>query len=133
MHTTQVKVRFHELDPYGHVNHAIYLTYFETGRIEALGSVGYGLDQLQADGFHLIVVDVRLRYAKPAVLGDVLSVESEITEIGRATARWRQRITRDGVVVASLQLRGTFTDRQGRPQRIPDRYVDALDPLLAAT
>lgn len=131
MYTAQLQVRFHELDPYGHVNHAMFLTYFEIARIEALGSVGCGLDRLQTDGFHLIVVDVHLRYVRPATHGQMLSVETEITQLGTASARWGQRITRDGELVASLELRGAFTDRDGRPHRIPQEYVETLGPLLA--
>ena len=133
MHTTQLKVRFNELDTYGHVNHAIYLSYFETARIEALASIGIGLERLQNDGFHLIVVDVRVRYVQPATLGDELTVETEITQIGTASARWRLRIARDGDLVATLELRGAFTNRDGRPHRIPGEYVDALNPLVAAS
>jgi cobaltochelatase CobT len=36
--TTEVRVRFYELDPYNHVNHTAYLGYFETARVEALGA-----------------------------------------------------------------------------------------------
>lgn len=131
MHSTQVHVRFNELDTYGHVNHAIYLTYFEMARIDALATIGLGLDRLQADGYHLIVVDVRLRYAKPATFGHTLTVETEISQVGTASARWWQRITREGDLIASLELRGAFTDRDGRPHRIPKEYIDALSPLLA--
>ncbi len=131
MHTTHVKVRFNELDTYGHVNHAIYVTYFEMGRIEALASVGCGLDRLQTDGFHLIVVDLRIRYVQSAIMGETLSVETEISQMGTASARWRQRIARDGDMIASLELRGAFTNREGRPHRIPDEYLDALGPLMA--
>lgn len=133
MHTMQLKVRFNELDTYGHVNHAVYLTYFEIARIEALKSVGCGLDRLQTDGFHLIVVDVRIRYAKSAVLDHVLTVETEVTQLGTASARWRQRITRDDELIASLELRGAFTNRDGRPHRIPAEYTNAMGPLLAAS
>lgn len=131
MHTAHVEIRFSELDPYGHVNHAMYLTYFETARIEALTSVGCGLDRLQTDGFHLIVVEVGLRYARPATFGQVLRVETEISELGTASARWRQRITRENDLIASLELRGAFTNRDGRPHRIPEEYVKTLGPLLA--
>lgn len=133
MHTMQLKVRFNELDTYGHVNHAVYLTYFEIARIEALKSVGCGLDRLQADGFHLIVVDVRIRYAKSAVLDHVLTVETEVTQLGTASARWRQRIIRDDELIASLELRGAFTNRDGRPHRIPAEYTGAMGPLMAAS
>lgn len=131
MHTTHLTVRFHELDAYGHVNHATYLNYFEAARIEALEAIGCGLDRLQAAGFHLIVTEVHVRYLGSATLGQVLTVETEVTDVGSASARWRQQITHDGRPIASLELRGAFTDREGRPCRIPDEYLQALAPLRA--
>ncbi len=39
-HRHEVKVRFYELDPYGHLNHSSYIQLFETGRIEMLEEAG---------------------------------------------------------------------------------------------
>lgn len=132
MHTTDMTVRFHELDPYGHVNHAVFLHYFEVARIEAIGSIGYSLDRLRQDGFHLIIVDVHVRYASPATHGDVLTVHSEVSEVRSASCRWRQRITRDGDVIAAAEIRGAFAGPDGRPCRPPTDLVTALAPLRAA-
>ena len=49
-HVTEHRVRFHELDPYDHVNHAMYVTYFEIGRVDALDAIGLGLDVMKAEG-----------------------------------------------------------------------------------
>ena len=49
-HRTPIKVRFYELDPYGHLNHAVYVNHFEVGRVECLESLGWGLDALQQQG-----------------------------------------------------------------------------------
>ncbi len=35
-HRATIKVRFYELDPYGHVNHSVYIQYFEAARAEWL-------------------------------------------------------------------------------------------------
>ena len=37
----EIRVRYQETDAQGHVHHANYLTYFETGRTEQLRSAGY--------------------------------------------------------------------------------------------
>ena len=39
-HRYPIKVRFYELDPYNHLNHASYVQYFEVGRVELLESIG---------------------------------------------------------------------------------------------
>ena len=36
-HRSRLRVRFSELDPYAHVNHTVYLVYFEAGRLIAWG------------------------------------------------------------------------------------------------
>ncbi len=131
MHTTEVKVRFSELDPYGHVNHAVYLTYLETARIEALASIGYDLATLRGAGLHLIVVELSVRYHLPAGLGDVLRIETAVAERRPASSRWRQCIRRGDDLLASAELRGAITGLDGRARRAPDGFRDALAPLCA--
>jgi len=50
-HRYPIKVRFYELDPYNHLNHASYVQYFEVGRVELLESIGFGLafERFQVD------------------------------------------------------------------------------------
>ena len=42
-HRTTIRVRFYELDPYNHVNHSVYVSYFESARVELLAEAGYGV------------------------------------------------------------------------------------------
>lgn len=128
-HTTTVAVRFAELDPYAHVNHAVYVTYFEVGRAEALDSVGLSLATMAERGFQVVVVELAVRYRRAAGAGDVLEVQTEVVEIGRASTRWSQRILRHGEVLATAEVKAGVTDRDGRPARPPAWLVDALAPL----
>ena len=123
MHTTQVKVRFYELDPYDHVNHTNYLAYFEAARVEFLEEVGWGLQKMKEQGWQIVVVELRARFMAAARLNDVLTVETEVGDIGRATSTWHQRLTRDGEPIATLEVTAAFTDRSGRPRRIPPEFV----------
>lgn len=128
-HTTNVQVRFYELDPYDHVNHAVYFSYFETARIEALASVGYDLTRLKEEGFHLVVSDVRARFHRPAVYGEILEITSSLVESKRVTSRWRQETRSGGELVAALELTGAITDGTGRPRRAPAGFLEAIEPL----
>jgi len=42
-HATQIVPRFGELDPYNHVNHAVYVSYFAAARCLALESADLAL------------------------------------------------------------------------------------------
>lgn len=122
-------MRFGELDPYGHVNHAVYLTYLEVARTELLAAHGLGLDVLLADGVQLVVVEAQVRYRAAAVAGDRLTVETWVDEVRRASSRWRQVIRRGDVVVVDATLRAAATDRDGRPVPPPPRLAALLAEL----
>ena len=130
-HVTRVQVRFYELDPYDHVNHAVYFSYFETARIEALSSVGYNLTRLKEEGFHLVVSEVRARFHRPAVYGETLEIISTLVDSKRVTSRWEQTAHSNGELVASLELTGAITDQEGRPRRAPLGFQPAIEPLQA--
>lgn len=128
-HTTTIAVRFAELDPYAHVNHAVYVTYFEVGRSEALDSVGLSLATMAGRGYQVVVTELAVRYRRAAGPGDVLEVQTEIAEIGRASTRWRQRILRGDEVIATAEVKAGVTDREGRPTRPPAWLFESLQPL----
>ena len=129
VHRLDLRVRFCELDPYGHVNHSVYVQYFEVGRVEALADAGVGLDVLQRElGLSLVVVEIRTRFMASAVLGDDLVVESGLSRIGRAKATWEQRILAGDRVIATQELASGCVTAAGKPTRFPAELVEALGP-----
>jgi acyl-CoA thioester hydrolase len=127
-HRHPIKVRFYELDPYNHLNHASYVQYFEVGRVELLESIGIGLAELQELGRHLVVTEIRTRFLKSAGPHDALVVETEVLEIRRATSRWRQRLMRGDEVIATQMVRAAMTDAAGKPVRFTSELAAALEP-----
>jgi acyl-CoA thioester hydrolase len=123
-HSTTIVVRFGDLDPYDHVNHARYFTYFESARIELLEEMGFGMDVMKSQGFQIVLVEVTARFHKPAVLHDRLTIETAVLEVARSTTRWRQQATRGGDLIASLEVRAAFTDAGGAPVRAPAGFSE---------
>jgi acyl-CoA thioester hydrolase len=126
---TTIDVRFYELDPYGHVNHGVYLNYFEVARIALLESIGFGLARLHDLGYHLLVVEAHVRYLAPAVAGDRLTVDSELVRLQRASATWHQQLRRGETILATNQVRSAITDLTGRPSKAPPELAAALTGL----
>lgn len=136
-HTLPIKVRFAELDPYNHVNHSVYVSWFEAGRCEAMESVGCSLATLAAQHVQVVVADLAVRYRLPAVADDTVVVETWIVELGRVVARWRQRIIRTTPqgrveVLCEAEVRAGACDDRGRPHRLPLPVADALRSLLVS-
>jgi len=82
------------------------------------------LDRL---GVNVVVVDIRTRFLKPALLGEDLVVESGLSAVGRAKSTWAQRIMRgDQVIATQLMVSGCVTGA-GAPTRWPVELVEALE------
>ena len=126
VHTTTIKVRFYELDPYDHVNHTNYFSYFETARIEYLSEMGWGLDVLKYKGWQLVVVEIEARFLAAARLGEELTIHTWVEEAGRVKSVWSQIMLRGEEQVARARVTAAFTDLEGRPTRIPAEFTEAM-------
>ncbi len=129
-HRCFVNVRFNELDPYNHVNHASYVTYFEIGRSEALRWCGVPLETLSERGVQLFITSISVKYRAPASAGDRLVVEtSQGEQTQRVSTEWVQQITCEGRVLATATVVGVSVNLEGRPIRRPEWLTEALARL----
>lgn len=129
-HVTRLKVRFNELDPYGHVNHAQYVSYCEHARTEALEAIGLPIEEMAAEGVQVVVMELTVTYKRPAVAGDLLEIDTWITEARRASTRWSQRVRRGDELCVALDIRAGVTDNHGKPIRPPAWLFERMDQLL---
>lgn len=126
-HTTTIKVRFADLDPYDHVNHARYFTYFESARIELLDEIGFGMTKMRDTGYRLVLTDLQARFHLPAGLGDVLTITTDVIETRRVSARWRQEARRGEDLLVSLEVGAAFVGVDGRPRRMPPGFAEVME------
>ena len=71
---------FHDLDPMNVVWHGNYAKYLELARCALLQQVRYDYPQMQESGYLWPIVDMRLKYVRPARYGQKLKVRATITE-----------------------------------------------------
>jgi len=126
-----IRVRFYELDPYGHVNHATYLQYFEAARVAWLSEVGQGLDVLKDAGVQLVVTGLATRFVRSAVLDDELVVETALVECKRVRAQWAQHIHLDGELVVCQRINFATVNTAGRPIRMSESLAVAMGEMEA--
>lgn len=130
-HQTPIRVRFGELDPYNHVNHAVYVQYFEAARVELLAEAGILLGAMRDDVGSIVVTDIHTRFLVSAEELDDLVIETEIVEMRRVTSLWRQRVRRGDQILATQDVRAAMVDPNGKPTRFPEEMVAALGPYMA--
>ena len=128
-HTTTLKVRFYELDPYDHVNHTNYFGYFETARIEYLSELGWGMDVLKEMGVQIVVAEIQARFMAAARFAEQLTIYTWV-DVGRVRSVFDQVMTRhEDEEVARLSVTGVFTDLDGRPRRVPEEFLAFSETL----
>ncbi len=125
-HVTSFAVRFYELDPYGHVNHSVYIQYFEAARVEWLAQVGYSLERLQQDGVQIVVTELNTRYLGSAGPADRLTARSRLLTLRRASMSFHQEILRGDEVLVEQTISAATTNLAGRPIRVPGGLAEAL-------
>ena len=133
LHLFPVRVYYEDTDLSGIVYHANYLRWFERARSDMLRLLG--IDQraaVEAGEGHYAVAEINIRYLAPARLDDALIVSTEATELRPASVRVRQRVLRDGNMLAEAAVRVGFISPDGRPRRQPSAWRAAFDPLLSA-
>jgi acyl-CoA thioester hydrolase len=127
--STSLRVIYGDTDQMGVVYYANYLRWFETGRSEFLRQIGLPYATIEARGFHFPVVEVACRYCESARYDEVVQVETELAQMGRATLTFHYRIAResDDALLASGSTKHACVDRAGRPVRIPEILHRALE------
>ncbi len=121
-----ITVRWGELDPYNHVNHAVYFTYCEAARVAMLDEAGWSMARLAAAGCRIVVTEINARFLLSATEGQVLRVTTEPVEGRRVSATWRQVITQGEKTVFDAMVTLAFTTPEGRPTRAPVGFFEAV-------
>ncbi|HEX6603306.1 MAG TPA: YbgC/FadM family acyl-CoA thioesterase [Sphingomicrobium sp.] len=124
-HHFALSVYFEDTDAYGIVYYANYLKFMERARSDMIRAVG--VDQaaeLRASGSAYAVVEVDIRYRKPARLGDDIVVVSTIEEIRASSVRIQQRVMRREEQLTDARVTAAFLDGEGRPKRQPREWVE---------
>jgi len=102
---TIIKVRGYHLDVYQHVNNARYLEFLEEARWAWLEDTE-AFRWMSANHLAFVVVNININYRRPAVLGDVLRVDSRIQQLREKSGVIEQQVIRqsDGEIVADALL-----------------------------
>lgn len=85
-----IEVRYADIDVMGHVNNAIFLNYFEQGRISFFQQ-NFG-DSWDWNKYGIIVARNEIDYLKPVLLHDKIYVTAEIGKMGNKSFQMTMRV-----------------------------------------
>ena len=131
-HHFALTVYFEDTDAYGIVYYANYLKFMERARSDFIRAVG--VDQaaeLRSSGSAYAVVEVDIKYRKPARLGDDLQVVSTVEQVRASSVDIHQRVMRGKEQLTDARVTAAFLDGEGRPRRQPREWVEKFNAITS--
>jgi len=131
----EFRVYYEDTDAGGVVYHARYLGFFERGRCEFLRQRGLSVRELADRGAIFPVVRMEIDFRSPAVLDDLLRVETEVLATGKTSFTLGQRVVRvaDGKTLVAGRITLVCVGPGMKPRRLPETLLAVLRPPTAAT
>jgi acyl-CoA thioester hydrolase len=124
------EVSFRDLDVFGHVNNAVYLTYLENSRIAYMREV-LGIESL--DDLLVIVANVDIDFRSRATLGETLEIGARTSRIGTKSFDLDHEVRGpDGRLVAAAATTLVAIDyRADQTIPVPDEWRERIESYEA--
>jgi acyl-CoA thioester hydrolase len=118
----EIKIYYEDTDAAGVVYYANYLKYMERARTEFLKEKGIDVAEHHKRGILFAVVDVNMHYKRPAKLGEIISVTTEIAGMTNVTITIKHQVLRRDTLLVEAIVRLACIDINGKPRRIPPEF-----------
>jgi acyl-CoA thioester hydrolase len=126
-HRVDEIIRFGDLDPQGHVNQAVFLTYFESGRVAMFRNPDLSIG---VPGLTYVMVRMEVDYMKELRWPGNIVVGTGVAEFGRSSFKVAQAIFRDGDCAAMGRATLVCMDLKTRKaSALPQAAIDRLSPF----
>lgn len=119
-----VQVRFRDLDALGHVNNAVYLTYFEVARAAYFSR----LERDWVERGHFILARAEVDFLRPIHLEDPVEVGVRVVRIGCSSFDMEYRVEVRGEEAARGRTVQVWLEG-GRPAPLPEAIRERIRAL----
>ncbi len=118
MHFLPIRVYYEDTDFSGAVYHANYLKFCERARSDCLRLLGIHHSEMHGTA-SFVVRRMVCDFLKPALIDNLLEVETRFVEFAGARMELIQTVLRAGEKLFEAQVTVALVDGQGRPKRLP--------------
>jgi acyl-CoA thioester hydrolase len=126
-HTFPIRVYYEDTDAGRIVYYANYLKFAERARTEALRLSGFDQSELmRLEKIGFVVRRCVCDFLKPAMLDDLLTIETYLIDINKVSMRMNQTIRRGSEVLVTLEVKLAIVDINGKLSRLPDSVRKAM-------
>ena len=118
------RVRFRDLDPMGHVNNAVFLTYIESARVAFLQHLGAATS---LEEMSIIVARIEIDFRAPVGLGKDVDISVRASRFGGKSFDLDHELRVDGEVVAEAKsVLVAYDYGKGQAIELPEEWREKL-------
>ncbi|WP_336001118.1 acyl-CoA thioesterase [Halorientalis halophila] len=129
--TTRIPIRYRDIDPWDHVNNAVFATYLEEARSEYLDTAFD--EELGTRNF--VLVNLELDYHAPVTYDEAgVEVAVRTSAIGESSLTLAYEVRDGDTVAATGETTMVAMDDDGAPRAVPEEWraaIEAFEPELA--
>ncbi|MEP7264986.1 MAG: thioesterase family protein [Bacteroidota bacterium] len=127
----QLRVRYSETDRMGYAYYGNYAQYFEVARVEMLRSLGITYKTMEDEGILLPVLELNIKYIKPAYYDDLLTIKTKIPSLPTARIYFEyDTFNADGELLNKATTTLVFIkSKTGRPCSVPEDLLEKMKPF----
>lgn len=119
-----IAVRFGDIDAMGHVNNALFATYFEVGRAEYFRQV-LGVRSFREIDF--IMARIEIDFLRPVFLYQEVNLGLGVSRIGSTSFDFEYLLLASGEKAAAGRSIQVFFDyEKGEKKPVPERFKEAV-------
>lgn len=122
-YTTELDVRFRDLDAMGHVNNAVYATYLEQARADYYADV---ID-VSLSAVDTVLASLSIAYQRPVTAEETVTVAFGVGDLGESSIPMEYEVrTENGVAATAETVQIVFDRETGESRSIPQEWRDRI-------
>jgi acyl-CoA thioester hydrolase len=124
--STELEVRWRDVDALGHVNNAVYFTYLEQARVHYVRELGLAPLDPRRIGF--ILAEASCAYESPLRLAEQVTVFARVEHIGHSSFTLDYRVigTGERLAATARTVQVCYDYEVGHPIPVPDDWRKAI-------
>ena len=123
----KIKIYYHHTDCGGVVYYAKYLEFLEDARTGFFENRGILIKELVKQGMQFVVARQEIDYKSPAFYADILSIDTRVTEVGRAKIDFAYEIkNQNNQIISTARTIMVCVNGNFKPQAIPGEIRNKL-------
>lgn len=129
--STPVKIRFRDLDAFGHVNNAVYFTFMEMARVEYFTQLGL-LKSGEFPSPFFIIAEATCQFKAPIQMDTPLIVQARVSRLGNSSFDMEYRFvdgSTGGTAATGRTVQVTFDYAANRSVSLPTAWRVAITRL----